>query len=138
MIFLIFKLYNPYLKEPRMVSHNHFLAHLVLIILIPCPINTSYSLFILILVTVHTHSSKWMFLCISPKFIFSFCTTIFLGFFLSTSLPILPLLSSFHYRKLSEIFLAECNTSCRFFCRHFSIVSGSNPRNRNTLRYIFI
>lgn len=47
------------------------------------------------MVTVHTHSSKWMFLCISPKFIFSFCTNISFEIFLSTSLSSLPLLSSF-------------------------------------------
>lgn len=78
-----------------MVSPNHFLAHLVLIIHIPCPINTSYSLLILGFVTVHTHASKWMFLCISPKFIFSFCPNVSLEIFLSTFLSILPLLSSF-------------------------------------------
>ena len=80
---------------------DDFYIFLSSIIHITCPKKRTSTGFFTKSVTVHTHASKWMFLCISPKFIFSFCTNVSLEIFLSTSLSSLPLLSSFFIAEYS-------------------------------------
>ena len=79
-----------------------------------CPIIRTPRPFSCFSVTVHTHASKWMFLCISPKFIFSFCTNISLEIFLSTFLSSLPLLSSFFIAEYSLLSFFSLSRSLFF------------------------
>lgn len=98
---------------------DDFYIFLSSIIHITCPKKRTSTGFFTKSVTVHTHASKWMFLCISPKFIFSFCPLSSLKF----SYPHLcPSSLFFHCRALpfvlffsiqKSLFLSPYNLSTR-------------------------